>query len=113
MSSDTKPPTPAKPAAKGDAESKSAKAPAARQAAQPPPLDERPLRFVDLAPFAAQLDADALIASLRDGRGTVRANAALGLAAVNQPALDLVMLLRDSEPRIAAAAAEALGLLGA
>jgi len=42
----------------------------------------------------------------------VRANAALGLAAVNQPALDLVMLLRDSEPRVAAAAAEAIGLLG-
>jgi len=113
MSSDTKPPTPAKPAAKGDAEPKSAKAPAARPTVQPPPLDERPLRFVDLAPFAAQLDADTLIASLRDGRGTVRANAALGLAAVNQPALDLVMLLRDSELRVAAAAAEALGLLGA
>jgi len=78
-----------------------------------PALDERPLRFVDLAPFAAQLDADDLIAMLRDGRGVVRANAALGLAAVNQPALDLVMLLRDSEPRVAAAAAaEAIGLLG-
>jgi len=49
---------------------------------------------------------------LRDGRGVVRANAALGLAAVNQPSLDLVMLLRDSEPRVAAAAAEAIGLLG-
>jgi HEAT repeat protein len=112
MSNDTKPP--AKPAAKADAESKpAAKTPGpSKPAARPPALDERPLRFVDLAPFAAQLDADELIAMLRDGRGVVRANAALGLAAVNQPALDLVMLLRDSEPRVAVAAAEAIGLLG-
>ncbi|HEU4730505.1 MAG TPA: HEAT repeat domain-containing protein, partial [Kofleriaceae bacterium] len=58
------------------------------------------------------LDADELIAMLRDGRGVVRANAALGLAVVKQPALELVTLLRDSEPRVAAAAAEALGVLG-
>jgi HEAT repeat protein len=50
---------------------------------------------------------------LRDGRGVVRANAALALAAANLPVLDLVMLLRDSELRVAAAAAEAIGLLGA
>src|ERR1051325_4537335 len=111
MSTDSKPPAPPKSAAKADAETKSARPPAARPAA-PPSLDERPLRFADLAPFAAQLDADELVASLRDGRGVVRANAALGLAAVNQPALDLVTLLRDSEVRVAAAAAEALGLLG-
>src|SRR5262249_13586298 len=72
----------------------------------------RPLKFADLAVFAAQLDGDELIASLRDGRGVVRANAALALAAVNQPSLDLVMLLRDSEARVAMAAAEAIGLLG-
>jgi hypothetical protein len=114
MSNDTKPPAPpAKPAAKADADPKPAKASApSKPAARPPAFDERPLRFVDLAPYAAQLDADELIAMLRDGRGVVRANAALGLAAVNQPALDLVMLLRDSEPRVAAAAAEAIGLLG-
>src|SRR5215470_10870400 len=99
--SETKPPTPPKPAAKADAETKSAKTPAAaRPAAAPPPLDERPLRFVDLAPFAAQLDADELVASLRDGRGVVRANAALALAAVNHSSLDLVTLLRDSEARV-------------
>ncbi|MEO7729735.1 MAG: hypothetical protein ABIY55_02100, partial [Kofleriaceae bacterium] len=86
---------------------------AAKPAAGPPAFDDRPLRFVDLAPFAAQLDAGALIDMLRDGRGVVRANAALGLAAVGQPATELVLLLRDSEPRVAAAAAEALGLLGA
>lgn len=115
MSSDAKPPTPpAKPAARAEtADAKAARTPAAaKPAAQPPPLDERPLRFADLAPYAAQLDAAELVASLRDGRGVVRANAALGLAAVNQPVLDLVTLLRDSEARVAAAAAEALGLLG-
>jgi len=78
-----------------------------------PALDDRPLRFADLAPFAAQLDGDALVEMLRDGRGVVRANAALGLAAVRQATPELVMLLRDSEPRVAIAAAEALGLLGA
>jgi HEAT repeat protein len=113
--SDPKPPAPpAKPAAKAD-DAKAAKPASAAKpatAAKPPVLDERALRFVDLAPFAAQLDPDELIAMLRDGRGHVRANAALGLAAVNQPALDLVMLLRDSEPRVANAAAEAIGLLG-
>jgi len=107
MSNDPKPPAPpAKPAAKADAK------PPAKPAAQPPALDERPLRFVDLAPFAAQLDGDALIAALRDGRGVVRANAALGMAALGQATVDLVMLLRDSEIRVATAAAEALGLLG-
>ncbi|HET7501492.1 MAG TPA: HEAT repeat domain-containing protein [Kofleriaceae bacterium] len=118
MSNDTKPPAPAKAAAKPDESKPSARSAASKPAAAPvapaplPPLDERPLRYVDLAPYAAQLEADALIAMLRDGRGVVRANAALGLAAVNQPALELVTLLRDSEPRVAAAAAEALGLLG-
>jgi len=120
MSNETKPPAPpAKPApgAKGDdASAKAARsaspASPAKPSAKPPALDERPLRFVDLAPFAAQLETGELIAMLRDGRGHVRANAALGLAAVNQPALEVVMLLRDSEVRVAAAAAEAIGLLG-
>ncbi|HEY0481079.1 MAG TPA: HEAT repeat domain-containing protein [Kofleriaceae bacterium] len=110
MSNDATPPAPpAKPAARADDAKPKA---AAKPAGPPPALDERPLRFADLAPFAAQLEADALIAALRDGRGVVRANAALGLAVVGQPTLDMVMLLRDSEPRVAAAAAESLGLLG-
>jgi hypothetical protein len=114
MSNDTKPPSATAKPAKADDPKGATKPPAAKPvAAKPPPLDERPLRFVDLAPYAAQLDGDDLIAMLRDGRGVVRANAALALAAVNQPALDLVMLLRDSEVRVAAAAAEAIGLLGA
>ncbi|HEY0191148.1 MAG TPA: hypothetical protein VGC42_08500, partial [Kofleriaceae bacterium] len=106
MSDDAKPPAPDKPA-KPEVKAKPARP------VQLPALDERALKFVDLAPFAAQLEGDALVAMLRDGRGVVRANAALGLAVVNQPALDLVMLLRDSEPRVAQAAAEAIGLLGA
>ena len=119
MSNDIKPPAPAAkpgPAAKAvePGDSKPAVNPAAATpaAVMPPALDERPLRFVDLAPYAAQLDPGALIAMLRDGRGLVRANAALGLAAVSQPSLELVLLLRDSELRVAAAAAEALGRLG-
>jgi HEAT repeat protein len=112
MSADKPPAPPAKPAAKADADSKPAAKPAAKPAGPPPALDERPLKFAELAAYAAQLDPVALVASLRDGRGVVRANAALGLAAVNQPAPDLVTLLRDSETKVAAAAAEALGLLG-
>src|SRR5262245_17054453 len=115
MSNDTKPPSATAKPAKADDPKAGAKPPVAAKpaAAKPPPLDERPLRFVDLAPYAAQLEPDELLAMLRDGRGMVRANAALGLAAVNQPALELVMLLRDSEVRVAAAAAESIGLLGA
>jgi HEAT repeat protein len=115
MSNDTKPPSATAKPAKADDPKAAAKPPAAVKpaAAKLPPLDERPLRFVDLAPYAAQLEPDELIGMLRDGRGVVRANAALGLAAVNQPSLDLVMLLRDSEVRVAAAAAESIGLLGA
>src|SRR6185295_7264069 len=114
MSNDTKPPAPAKPAAKAAeaADSKAAARSAPKPAGKLPAFDERPLRFSDLAPYAAQLDAGELIGMLRDGRGLVRANAALGLAAVGTPALDLVMLLRDSEPRVAATAAESISLLG-
>jgi HEAT repeat protein len=117
MSNDTKAPSATAKPAKGDDPKAAAKPPAAapavaKPAGKPPALDERPLRFGDLAPFAAQLEPDELIAMLRDGRGVVRANAALGLAAVNHVSLDLVMLLRDSEVRVAAATAEAIGLLG-
>src|SRR5262247_3137049 len=107
MSNDTKAPSATAKPAKADDPKAAAKPPAAKPAAtRPPALDERPLRFTDLAPHAAQLEPDELIAMLRDGRGVVRANAALGLAAVNHPSLDMVMLLRDSEPRVAAASAE-------
>jgi HEAT repeat protein len=117
MSNDTKAPSATAKPAKGDDPKAAAKPPAAapaaaKPAAKPPALDERALRFNDLAPFAAQLEPDELIAMLRDGRGVVRANAALALAAVGHPSLDLVMLLRDSEARVAAACAEAIGLLG-
>ncbi|MBA2544906.1 MAG: HEAT repeat domain-containing protein [Deltaproteobacteria bacterium] len=79
---------------------------------QPPPLDERRLTLAELLPFAKQLDADNLIELARDGRATVRANAALGLAAVGHPAFELVTLVRDSEPHVAVAAAEAFAKLG-
>jgi HEAT repeat protein len=119
MSSDQPPAKPARAARadkpKDDAEApekKDAKAPAARPAAAPPPLDERVLKYADLAPFAAQLDAGELVEALRDGRGVVRGNAALGLAVLGHAAPELVLLLRDSEARVAATAAEAMTLLG-
>ena len=49
---------------------------------------------------------------LRDGRAVVRANAVLGLAAAGHAVLDMVTLLRDSDPRVALAAAEAIARLG-
>ena len=118
MSNDPSPPgPPAKPAKVEAADPKPTRPaasvrPPAQPPLQPPPLDERPLRLAELAPYAAQLDPGALIASLNDGRGVVRGNAALGLAVVGRPALELVTLLRDSEVRVAATAAEAIGQLG-
>lgn len=94
-----------------------AKAEAAKSAAKKsdgklPPFDERRLTFAEISPFAAQLDAAELAAMANDGRAIVRANAALGLAALNQPVFELVAMLRDSDPHAAAAAAEAVGRLG-
>lgn len=79
---------------------------------RPPAFDERKLTFAELAPFGKQLDAGELITMARDGRAMVRANAALGLAAAGQPALDLVTMLRDSETSAALAAADAIRRLG-
>jgi len=112
----TKPKPPvAKPedAAKADA----AKADAAKAAAKKPdgklpPLDERKLKFAEIAPFAAQLDAAELVAMANDGRAVVRANAALGLAALGHPVFEMVAMLRDSDIHAATAAAEALSRLG-
>jgi hypothetical protein len=84
----------------------------AKPSGKPPALDERRLRYDDLAPHAAALVPAELIASLRDGRAVVRANAALGLAAAGQAPPDLVMLLRDSDAHAASSAAEAVARLG-
>ena len=84
----------------------------ARPMGKPPALDDRPLKFAELLPFGDRFDAGELVAMLRDGRGVVRANAALALAAASHPAPELVPLLRDSEPRVAIAAAEAVSHLG-
>ncbi len=75
-------------------------------------LDERKMKYAEIAALREVLNADELIAMLRDGRGIVRANAALGLAALGQAPAELVTLLRDSEGLVAAAAAEAIGKLG-
>lgn len=106
---------------KDDAKKAPAAAPAPAAAAakpevkpggKPPELDERPLKLAELAPFGDKLEVEELVVALRDGRGVVRANAALGLAAASHPAPELVPLLRDSEVRVAVAAAEAIAHLG-
>jgi HEAT repeat protein len=114
MSNEPKVPAPGKPAAAPAApagEPKRAVAPSAEVKA--PPFDERHLRYGDLAPFGKQLDPAQLIELVRDGRAMVRANAVLGLAAAGHAVLDMVALLRDSDPRVALAAAEAISRLGA
>jgi HEAT repeat protein len=102
MTEDMKPAAPAAPAKKENA-----------KPATPPPLDERRLRFEELAPHRAALDIATLVAALHDGRALVRANAALALAAAGQPATELATQLRDSDPTAALAAADAITRLGA
>ena len=94
------------------ADDKKKAAAAKAPSADPPSLEERKLKYGELAPFANSFAAHDLVALLPDGRGHVRANAALALAAVNHPAPELVGLLRDSETSVALAAAEAFGKLG-
>ncbi|MBK9033542.1 MAG: HEAT repeat domain-containing protein [Myxococcales bacterium] len=75
--------------------------------------DEHPLTYDEQLGRKDALDAHALVLGLRDGRAVVRANAALGLAALGHTGADLVPFLRDSHPVAARAAAEAIGHLGA
>jgi len=75
-------------------------------------LLERKLKYAELVAMRDGLQASELLAMLRDGRGVVRANAALGLAALGQAPPELVPLLRDSEVPVAVATAEAIGRLG-
>jgi HEAT repeat protein len=109
MSSESKTPPAGKPAA---AKSAPPKDPAPAAPATPPPLDERRLKYSEIAPHAKAMDPAELVAMLRDGRGIVRANAALALAAGGHALPDLVPLLRDSESSTALAVAEALARLG-
>jgi HEAT repeat protein len=80
--------------------------------AELPSFEERRLKFSELAAVAKQLVFDDLVGMLRDGRAIVRANAALGLAAAGHAPQHLVALLRDSDTRVATAAAEAISRLG-
>jgi len=57
-------------------------------------------------------DADELREMVRDGRAAVRAKAVPGLAAMVPPALELALLLRDTDAGVAGAAAEAIARLG-
>ena len=107
MSNDAKAP-PASPSKPAKAGPDAAKPPEAKPVA----LDERKLRYAELVAMKEALSASELMGMLRDGRGLVRANAALGLAALGQAPPELVHLLRDSELPVALAAAEAIGKLG-
>jgi HEAT repeat protein len=94
---------------------KPAAAPAAPAAAKgpPPSLEERRLKFDELAPHKGSYELGELLGMLRDGRAHVRANAALALAAAGHAATELTTQLRDSENAAATAAAEAIARLGA
>ena len=81
-------------------------------AANPIALDARLMSLAELVAAKSGLDAEALMRMLRDGREIVRANAALGLAALGHASADLVALLRDGDLRVAMAAAEAQLQLG-
>lgn len=75
-------------------------------------LDDRLLLYSELVAAKGQLVADDLIQRLRDGRAIVRANAALGLAALGHAGSELVPFLRDADAQVALAAAEAFAHLG-
>ncbi len=84
----------------------------AKPAGPPPALDERRLRYDELAATRGAFEGSELLAMLRDGRATVRANAALALAVAGYAGPELVTQLRDSETVAAVAAAEAIAKLG-
>src|SRR5688572_16120630 len=75
-------------------------------------LEDAELPYAELVAAKAQLSAPELIAKLRDGRGVVRANALLGLAAIGHSGDELLLFLRDADARVARAAADALVELG-
>ena len=81
---------------------------AAPAATQRVALDERLLEYTELVAIKGQLVRGELLQQLSDGRAAARANAALGLAALGHAGRELVPFLRDSDPRVALAAAEAL-----
>src|ERR1041384_7267107 len=64
--------------------------------------------YAELVKRKGELVAQDLVLGLRDGRAIIRANAALGLAALGYPGRDLLPFLRDSEAIVARSAAEAL-----
>ncbi len=66
------------------------------------------LSHAELVKRKGELVAQDLVLALRDGRAIVRANAALGLAALGHTGRDLLPFLRDSEALVAQSAAEAL-----
>ena len=74
----------------------------------PVAMDARFLEYEELVAAKTSLVAADLILALRDGREIVRANAALGLAAIGHATGELIPFLRDGDLRVATAAAQAL-----
>src|ERR1041384_1543144 len=64
--------------------------------------------YAELVKRKGELVAQDLVLALRDGRAVIRANAALGLAALGYTGRDLLPFLRDSECLVAQSAAAAL-----
>ncbi|MDQ3338266.1 MAG: HEAT repeat domain-containing protein [Myxococcota bacterium] len=112
MTKEGKAPAPSPAPADDKPKAAAAVAAPAPKADKPPSLDERKLKWEELAPFGKQLDVGELTAMAADGRAHVRANAALGMAAAGHPALEIAMMLRDSEVLAASAAADAVTRLG-
>ncbi|HSN28223.1 MAG TPA: HEAT repeat domain-containing protein, partial [Kofleriaceae bacterium] len=83
-----------------------------------PAVDGFETRYLEAAAFTdpAKLEVGALIAYTQDGRSIVRANAATALgvlgAAARGAALSLGVLMRDDDPKVRVAAAQALDKLG-
>ena len=78
----------------------------------PPSFEHAELTYAELVAARSELSAADLIARLQDGRGVVRVNALLGLAAIGHSGNEVLLFLRDADARVARAAAEALVQLG-
>ncbi len=83
-----------------------------------PAVDGFETRYLEAAAFTdpAKLEVGSLIAYTQDGRSIVRANAATALgvlgAAARGAALSLGVLMRDDDPKVRIAAAQAIDKLG-
>ncbi len=78
----------------------------------PKSFEEAELTYPQVLAAKAELAGPELVTALGDGRGVVRANALLGLAAIGHTGREVSLFLRDADARVARAAAEAVVQLG-